>query len=208
MTRVWAILAGGATLVPLLAGSYYLVNIPVNGERSALGNAEVYPVRFPLPPVGAKAQPTESPTESAPSDAATTQGDEAIPEAPPEEVAPSPAPRASVRRADGPIIPVEFDLRTMAHRDGAAEPDGTVSVRKRLLHNGKELGLLELRVDPLGTIAVDTADLVELLSPVDKSLADAVAGSGQDRTTFKALRQRGITVNYDPIHDTVLMQDR
>ncbi|MXO73996.1 hypothetical protein GRI40_02010 [Altererythrobacter aerius] len=170
-----------------------------------------YPLRFPLP-----ALLPESPVpEPPPSDVLQTELDPALPVQTPvltDRVADLPTPHAppgkpQLSGGGDFALPIAFDLRS-AGGGTASAADGEIAIRKAVVHNGTEIGSAALWVQPGGAIEIATAELAGLMAPVDGTLASELRESGQDRTSFRSLRNRGFAVNFDPIGDRIVIQRR
>jgi hypothetical protein len=184
-----------------------VVGIAFESFRGAHDDSPAYSLRFPLPTAG-RSQ-AQRPVMDTPSEGASSPV--ALPEEDISKEAESKPGTVQTRVADPAdrfALPIAFDLAaTLRGRQAAGEND-VVIVRKVVVRNGVELGPVTIQVDPDGAIEMETAELASLIASVDGPLAESLTQSQQPRTSFRSLRNRGILINYDPIRDQIVLQDK
>lgn len=213
--RLGAVLASGV-LATALAFTFGLADLPdLSGLLSVSGRQSVtsYPLRFELSQTGRMktTQPLGAAGGSEVQIASDAQDEPALVE-PTRNVVDQAQRLVTAKRAAAAagksVLPIQFDLASLMGGSGKGAPAEAITIRKPIVRNGVELGTVEIWVEPSGSIALDTGEFARLLSTVDAPLAEYIGNSGQDRTTFKSLRVRGVVINYDPVRDRVLMDDR
>ncbi len=102
------------------------------------------------------------------------------------------------------LVPVSF--RLSGAKLESLSDNGVIPVAMPLFYDGLEVGVAPMWIDPAGSITIDSAALSSAVAKANPPLADAVAQSGQDRTSFSSLRARGLSVNYDPINNRVILR--
>ena len=201
----------GGALICLAAGCFGLsvaANALLAGSKFALETREgVYPVRFELHTTPTRAAPMLLPNPTAA--AATAIGpvepakDGELPtvESPKARVA---APKPDIMSG---LIPIKFRLGGSASVAGKT-PGDQIALSLPLVYNDAAIGSVAIWIDPAGAITIDSGELSRVVSSKNKDLSEALVESRQDRTSFASLRARGVTINYDPLANRLIMKDR
>ncbi len=133
-----------------------------------------------------------------------------------------PSDSASVRElAPGEMLPLDYDLAKLvpsqprseaATRAGARgearfnAEDGSLTVSKPLLVDGKSRGNATIRIEEGAQIYIATASVADALGSQAETLPRRISGALATRTgfiPFHELRGAGIAVEYDPVTDRV-----
>ena len=173
-------------------------------DRTIAGtrNATAYPVRFEIP-LSTKASWTPSIDVPQATDISVPETEEPI------EASPGPTPAMVKPKPDimPGLIPVNFRLGGSTNGTSAGS-DQLIQVNMPVLYNNGLIGSVPIWIDPNGAITMDSDKLSRALAAANRPLSEALAGSGQERVSFSSLRSRGMTINYDPIGDQIVMTDR
>ena len=121
------------------------------------------------------------------------------------------------RPAPGEVLPLDYDLAKLmpskpaasTHSGGEARynsEDGSLTVTKQLLVDGKSRGNATIRIEEGAQILIATASVADALGDQVDSLPRRISGALATRTgfiPFHELRGAGIAVEYDPVTDRV-----
>ena len=172
-----------------------------------------YPVRFSLPSVSSS-WTGEVPAESTASDAVPAQSEVVEPPAnalsPPQAAKVTSAGSAQpFRPATGSMLALDYDLaRTVAANRGEISSEGAVETRMALFVDGASRGEASIRIADSAQILIATdavaAAIGERRSRLPSRLANMLE-SGEGFIPFYELRAAGITVEYDPIKDSIAL---
>ena len=193
-----------ACLAAVITGLFVsgLAAFPITRTIAETGDAPAYPVRFEMP----------SPTKAlwAPSIDVPQVTDVPLPETR-ASIDTSPGSQRTMVEAKPDIlpglIPVNFRLGGSTTKSSAGS-DQLIQATMPVVYNNGSIGSVPIWIDPNGAITMDSGKLSRALASANGPLSEAIAGSGQERVSFSSLRSRGMTINYDPIGDRIVMSYR
>ena len=166
-----------------------------------VGQQPIYPVRFEIPPSSSESWTPSVETPEA-EDASLAEVEEIAPRETPAAPAAAPKPHFILG-----MIPVNFRLGGSAGR-APASSDKLIPLSMPVVYNSGSIGAVPIWIDPGGAITMDSGKLSQALSEANAPLSEAIANSGQERVSFSSLRSRGMTINYDPIGNRIVMSYR
>jgi len=116
---------------------------------------------------------------------------------------PGAAPAPAATRAGG-LLAVDFDLSRPYDGASIADDGEAIDVRKPVRLNGAEAGSATVRVTPGSTLLMAREELGRLLARAGLAELAGQVGSG-GYVSFDDMRDKGITVRYDPVTDRLLV---
>lgn len=131
---------------------------------------------------------------------------------------PAPEAPATQKLGRSELLAVDYDLAKLKPSQPAAasetlgskaaydSEDGSLTVTKQLLVDGKSRGSATIRIEEGAQILIATASVADALGPQIENLPRRISGALATRTgfiPFHELRGAGIAVEYDPVTDRV-----
>lgn len=147
-------------------------------------------------PVGKSLLAQESQREDASELAA--KGPVALAEAMPRAMSPGPATM--------PLPPTRFNVADFGA--SALDEGGQVRTVKPVVVSGSRVGTIELAVGRGASVSLDPRALAALVADTAPALTAALARAEGDRVTLSALRNRAVSIRYDPVADALLIDTR
>ncbi|MEE1877272.1 hypothetical protein [Altererythrobacter litoralis] len=105
-----------------------------------------------------------------------------------------------------PSQPTAAASETVGSKAAYNSEDGSLTVTKQLLVDGKSRGSATIRIEERARILIATASVADALGPQVENLPRRISGAIATRTgfiPFHELRGAGIAVEYDPVTDRV-----
>lgn len=112
-------------------------------------------------------------------------------------------PKPAATRAGG-LLAVDFDLSRPYDGASVAEDGEAIDVRKSVRLNGAEAGSAKIRVTSGSTLLMARDELGRLLARAGLAELAGQVGSG-GYVSFDDMRDKGITVRYDPVTDRLIV---
>lgn len=118
--------------------------------------------------------------------------------------------RLAERADNSTFIPLNFSLPQTSGSSAAlaAATDGSIRVRKVVQSGTREIGAVDIVIDRTSLLLMDIADARKLVDGNDQSTAKLAGFPTSGLVTFKALREKGIDLRYDPNRDIIVLGSR
>lgn len=191
---------GAAILVGLCATSLYVTATPGLSPSQSAG----FLVRIELEKVEAGLL-ASAPVQSA-------EGDESVLELDEDEGAESllasaqpivnRVPMQASHRSEDGMMPIHFDLGEFG--DSTTPAPTEIKISKRVEFDGKAVGSAEIYVDSFSRLSINSATLRGILGSANRPDLAAKVGANEI-VTFASLRDKGLTLRYDPINDKLVI---
>ncbi len=201
LTMVGLVAVGSAAAAWLLPpGSFDTGGRSSRPAASRDGSVPAYPVRVALPAPhivtsGEAAIAPGAPPRDLATGLAVREADKIEPPGAP------PPPSASPSRAG--LLESDFSIAGFAR--GGSAPEGGVRASKTVRLGPVVLGSVELALGHGSVVMVERGGLQALLASKDARLAAALADLDGEMVPFDALRDRGVSIRYDPLADAVVI---
>ncbi|WP_435417885.1 hypothetical protein WAB17_13615 [Parerythrobacter aurantius] len=115
--------------------------------------------------------------------------------------------RLAERADNSSFIPLNFSLPQTSGSSAAlaAATDGSIRVRKVVQSGTREIGAVDIVIDRTSLLLMDIADARKLVDGNDQKAAKLAGFPPSGLVTFKALREKGIDLRYDPNRDIIVL---